>query len=148
LHQEAAAVADGAGERALDVPEQLALEQLARDGAEADGEEGAVAVSTVRVEGARHHLLARAALTRDQHRRLRASHPLDQRSQAAQGDALTDELWKRCGGRRPARDAAELAPQLDQLDHLRDAAHHCVGIVAVGDEVRRLCAYGANGVLE
>ena len=50
---------DGAGERALLVAEQFALEQLSGDGAAVDGDEGTLAARTGRVDRARGDLLSR-----------------------------------------------------------------------------------------
>ena len=57
----------GAGERALLVAEQLALDQLARDRRHVDGDERAVAALAEIVQRARHQLLAGAGLAGDQH---------------------------------------------------------------------------------
>jgi hypothetical protein len=53
-----------AGERALLVAEQLALDQLARDGCHVDGDEGTIAPLGVVVQHASDQLLAGAGLAR------------------------------------------------------------------------------------
>ena len=58
----------GAGEGALLVAEQMALDQVPRDRRHVDGDEGAVGVLRVAVDAARQQLLAGAALPEDQHR--------------------------------------------------------------------------------
>ena len=59
---------DGAGERALLVAEQLALEQRRGNRGAVDGDERPVAARAQRVERAREQLLAGAALAAQQHR--------------------------------------------------------------------------------
>ena len=58
---------DRAGERALLVAEQLALEQLLGNGGAVDRDEIAVRARALRVDGAREQLLAGAALAQHQH---------------------------------------------------------------------------------
>src|SRR6266536_349964 len=57
---------DGAGEGALLVPEELAGDQLLRDGAGVHGDERPSGYGRALVDGARHQLLAGAALADDQ----------------------------------------------------------------------------------
>ena len=54
------------GERALHVSEELALEQVLRDGRAVDLHQGFVGAVTARVDQARDHLLADARLTQDE----------------------------------------------------------------------------------
>ena len=84
--------------------EQLALEQRLRDRRAVDGDEGLAAARRLRVDRARQHLLAGAALARQQHRRLEA------------GGALhhLEHLDHRLGGRHDrvfAAGALDLAAQ-------------------------------------
>jgi hypothetical protein len=58
----------GAGESAFDVSEQLALNKGGRQRATINRDEGLIAPGSVRVDGPRHQLLARAAFTHDQNR--------------------------------------------------------------------------------
>ena len=55
----------GAGEGALLVAEELALQQVLREGAAVDGDEGLAARGPLVVEGAGHQLLAGAGLAGD-----------------------------------------------------------------------------------
>ena len=71
---------DRAGERALLVAEQLAFEQLGRDGAAVDGDEGPLAARAGVVDGAGRELLARARFAEDQHARIVGSDLADQRA--------------------------------------------------------------------
>ncbi len=68
--EQALARADGAGERAARVAEQLALEQRLADRRAVDGHERARRALAVGVHRARDQLLAGAALARDQHGRV------------------------------------------------------------------------------
>src|SRR5579864_7773550 len=61
------AAAVGAGEGALLVPEQLALQQVLRDGRAVEGQERGLSAGAVLVDGAGDKLLAGAALPGDQH---------------------------------------------------------------------------------
>ncbi|MNN22499.1 hypothetical protein D3C81_1358580 [compost metagenome] len=63
----AATGGDGAGEGPFLVAEQLALQELRRNGAAVDGHEGAGAAGRELVDGAGHHLLAGPGLSQDQH---------------------------------------------------------------------------------
>ncbi len=60
----------GVGEGALLVPEELALEQVLRDGAAVDRDERAAAAAAAPVNRARDELFADAALAGDEHRGL------------------------------------------------------------------------------
>src|SRR5262249_12294277 len=62
------AAGDGAGEGALLVAEQLALDQAGRQGGAVDLDEGAVLATARRVDGAGDQLLAGARLAGEQHR--------------------------------------------------------------------------------
>ena len=62
------AAAVGAGEGALLVAEQLALQQVLRDGGAVERQERRLGAGAVLVDGARDQLLAGAALAGDQHR--------------------------------------------------------------------------------
>jgi hypothetical protein len=66
-----------AGERALHVPEQLALDELGRDGGAVDLDERPVGARRVLVDGAGDELLAGAVLAGDEHARRRGRDALD-----------------------------------------------------------------------
>src|SRR5690606_21496419 len=67
LGHQALAVLVGAGEAAAPVPEQLALEQVARDGGDVHGDEGRLLALALVVEAAGGELLAGAGLAEEQH---------------------------------------------------------------------------------
>ena len=76
-------VADGAGERALDVAEQLAFQQSRRQGGAVDLDEGLAGPRAVLVDGPGQQLLAGAALAADQHGRRAGGHLAHQLQAAA-----------------------------------------------------------------
>ncbi len=67
-------VARGAGEGALDVAEQLALQQPGRDGGAVEAHERLLGARAPGVDGARQALLAGAGLAQDQDRSVRLGH--------------------------------------------------------------------------
>ena len=69
LLEDPARVGNRAGERAPHMAEELGLEQRLRHRAAVDRDERTFAAAAVRVDRASHELLARAALTENQHRR-------------------------------------------------------------------------------
>jgi len=71
-------VPHGPGKRTLHVPEELALQEVLREGAAVDGQEGSVAPGGEVVDVARHALLAGAALPLDQHGRVGGRNMLSQ----------------------------------------------------------------------
>ena len=81
----------GAGEGAALVPEELALGQLAGQGAAIDGHEGAVGDGAQLVQGARQQLLAGAAFAGDQHGQPGARDAAGLFEDAQQGRRLADD---------------------------------------------------------
>jgi hypothetical protein len=59
-------ITHGTRERAAHMTEQLALQQLIRNGSTVDRDERPTAAMAVAVNGARHQLLARSGLARDE----------------------------------------------------------------------------------
>ncbi len=68
-----------AGESALHVAEEIALEEIGRKASGVHRHEGLRLASAVVVDGPRHELFAGAALAGDEHRRLRGRHLLNER---------------------------------------------------------------------
>ena len=132
---------DGAGERAALVAEKLALDELLRDRRAVDLDERLVLAARVLVERAGHELLARAALARDEHRRGRVGHALEDRVELRDALRRADDAEARArrGGRRIG--AAELAG----LERLRDDLAHLVLVEWLGDEVERAALEGLDG---
>ncbi len=96
-----------AGEGAALVAEQLALQDVARDGAAVDGQEPLVAARARTVERVGHQLLAGAAVADDEHAGARGRH---------QPHLLEEVLH----GRRAADDALEAVALVEHLAQVRD----------------------------
>ena len=100
---------DGAGERAARVSEDLALQQLLRDGGRVHGDERSIATRASRVDRARDELLAHAGLARDEHRGARSRDEVDGGLQRAHRRPAADELrMASIGGRTVERRALSL----------------------------------------
>ena len=85
-------LADGAGEGALLVAEQLALQQPRGDGRAVELDEGAALARAQLVQGAGDEFLARARFAADEHRGAGGGDGLDLLQNPAQGGALADDL--------------------------------------------------------
>ena len=121
------AVVDGVGEGAAHVPEQLRLEQLLGDRAAVDGDEHALGAAAAPVQGARDHLLARAALARDQDGAVGVRHALDHVEHAAQRRARADQVLVVVAPVELALEQAVLGLEAAVLDGLRrEPAQHVV----------------------
>ena len=79
------------GERAAHVAEELALEEVRRDRAAVDADEGLLRARARVVDGVGDHLLARPALARDEHGDVGVLHPIDERVELAHRRARADE---------------------------------------------------------
>ena len=108
LDEHARAIGGGASERALRVPEQLAVDQRLRDGAAVERDEPLLAARAALVQRARHQLLAGAALAADQDRDVLARQAIERGAQLTHLGRHADE--QRVRGGRPLG-ATELAPQ-------------------------------------
>ena len=94
-------VAIGAGEAALDVAEQLRLEQRLGQAGAVDRRERHVGARAVVVNGARDDLLADAAFAADQDLRVAARHAIDLRLQRRHRLAAPDQADVLLGARAP-----------------------------------------------
>ena len=92
----------GAGERAAGVPEELALDELERNRAAVDRDEGVVSPLARVVEGGHHELLARAALAGDEDRTRRAGDAVERVQNRANLGVEPDDLSP---AREPERQA-------------------------------------------
>jgi hypothetical protein len=92
LFEHAAPIGYGAAEGTADMAKELALEEVGWDGPAVDRHERPSAAPRERVHRLRDHLLARAGLALEEHRRLARGDPLDRRVHAAHLDAPADEL--------------------------------------------------------
>ena len=84
-------VLDGAGERPLDVAEQLAFQQALGQGAAVDADVGAVGAAAEAMDGAGDEFLAGAGLADDEHAGLSGSNQARQASHVAQRRTLADD---------------------------------------------------------
>ena len=133
------AMPDGVREGALDVAEELGLEQLLGNGAAVDGDQGPLRAPTVVVECPRDQLLAGAALARDQHRALGVRDPLDHAEHASDRVALADDAVEFVAAPELAMQLAVLLLQPPVLDRLLDQRP---------DDVERLALEGLLEVPE
>jgi hypothetical protein len=85
----------GAGEGALLVAEQLALEQVLGNGRAVDGDEAPVLAPAHLVQGARDHLLAAAGLAQQHHRGRGRGHPFDGAAQLQHAVVARDDARQR-----------------------------------------------------
>ena len=85
---------DGGGEGAFDVAEEGGFEQVGRDGAGVDGDEGLVAARRVGVEGLGDELFAGAALALDEDGGAAGRDLGDEVEEAQHGLALADDVFE------------------------------------------------------
>ena len=112
-----------AGEGALAVAEQLALEQRLGDGGAVDGQERGVGAGRGAVDAARHQLLAGAGLALDQDRDRRGGGALHQPEDLGHGRRAADDLVEAVAMRHVAAQRADLdAQQLLRGLHAREQA--------------------------
>src|SRR5439155_1007908 len=128
--QQAGFVAHGAGERALHVAEHLRFEQRFGQRGAVQRDQRVAAAPAVRVDELCNQLLARAALTRDEHRRVRGGHaareidrPAEYRRNAQHLDPITVAVLLRELGLlllRFLRDADGMHRAADENLEMRD----------------------------
>ena len=137
---------DGAGERALDVPEERRFQQIRRQVAGVDRDERLVGARRVAVNRARHQFLAGAALAGDEDGR-------------AAGRRLDDEVEDLLHQRAAADDVGELVvPRLQvllerdvlghqppPLDSVVQHHQHFVVLEGLGDVVEGALLHGGDG---
>src|SRR5262249_14212398 len=143
LLEEAAPLLLRTGERAALVAEQLALDELARDGRAVDLHEGPVGARRQAVDGARDELLARAALARHEDRRLGRRDLLDLVEEALHRRAPPDHLEAR---ELLLGDARELALGLGGVEDVADTDEHALSRERLLEEVAGAELDGAHGV--
>ena len=129
------ALADGAGERAAHVAEQLGLEQRLRQRAAVDRDEPLVAARAVVVDRARDQLLAGAGLAVDQDRARRRGDRRQHLEQLAHDAALSDQPLEAVALLELRSQVRVLGAQAALLER---AVHHVEQLVVLerlGDEV-------------
>ena len=109
-----------AGERALLVAEDLALEQRLGDGRAVDGHERLGGALAQLMDRLRHHLLARPGLAPDQHRRRRRRRLLDDAIDLADGRGAADDPAEAAVLAQLTAQDADLAQRLLPLGGLLD----------------------------
>jgi hypothetical protein len=134
------AVPDGTGEGAAHVPEQLALDQLRRDGRAVHLDERPVAARRLAVNRARDELLAGAVLAGDEHARRRGGHLGDAVLQRPQRVRLPHHLEARVDALAQPR---VLLGELHVLERVAQQHQDAVGVErlledVVGAELGRL----------
>ena len=130
----------GPRERALLVAEQLALHQVGRQGGAVQLHERAPAARAEVVDGARHEVLARAALAVDEHGQVALPHLLNQPQHGAHGVAVRHDAGEHVAHHLVLQVALELPRALAFAAQLRKAVHvQAQGALAHGlrDEVVR-----------
>src|SRR3712207_1540418 len=126
LLEQSAAVALGARERAADVAEEFRLDKLRGYRAAVDRDERVRRALAAAVYRARHDLLARARLARDQDGQRRRRDAADELHHLDEGGARAHKFYVRSVdglGRQLARRAGPLALLQRVPDGLRDAQH-------------------------
>ena len=137
------AAAVGAGEGALLVAEQLALQQVLRDGRAVEGQERRLGSGAVLVDGAGDQFLAGAALAGDQHRHVLGGDAADGLVDLAHGRAGADDGAVHVRVRRGLGDHGRLAHPPGHFQRLADHPPQLVQVerleqVVVGALLHRL----------
>ncbi len=138
--EQAALGRDGSRERAAHVAEQLALEQSLRNRGAVDREEGLVHATAVVMQCARHHLLARSALARDQDARVDVRGAADHREHVAHRRALADELLEAGAAVRTAQLAVVVFHRA-AIERALHGANHFFGLERLGRVAERTRAH-------
>jgi len=142
---------DRASEGAALVAEQLALQEILRDGAAVDCDEGVRGAWAARVDRPRHQLLAGACLALDQHRDVGGGHALDEVQDLLHLGSLRDDAADRLEAFDLHLEGRVLAPQPGLLRRLLDEQLQLLhgrrfGEVVVGAELHGLDRRGHRGV--
>ncbi len=134
LLEETAALEHRAGERALLVAEQLALDELPRDRRAVHLHEGAVGARAEAVQGAGDKLLAGAALAGDEDRGLGGGDLLELPEEALDDRAAADHL---VAEELLLGDPGELLPHLGGIEHVAHADEHALSRERLLEEIAR-----------
>src|SRR5208283_2205650 len=138
-------LADGAGEGALLVAEQLALQEPRRDGRAVELDKGALAARAQVVKGTGDEFLARARFATNEHRGARWGDGLDLLEDPAQGVASPDDILEIVLGASLLLQVSlllgELVPQLRNFlegQGVIDGHRHLIGNELQEADVRRI----------
>ena len=129
--------ADGAGERALLVAEELGLEQVLGNRRAVDRDKRAVGARAERVQRAREQLLAGAALAFEQHRRVGAGRALQRDRHLLQLRVLADDLRRAAARGELLFEQDVLGGQAPLRERALDHQQQMIGIDRLGEKVER-----------
>jgi hypothetical protein len=135
---------DGAGEGALFVAEQLALQHALGERLHVDGDERPGHPVAPEMQLARDQLLAGAALTLNQHGRLARRHAPHQLEQLAAAWTLGDHRLGRVAARDFLAEVAVLALETREIECARDAGTQLVVVERLDDVVEGAFAHAAT----
>ena len=131
--EEAEALAHGAAEGAALVPEELALDELPREGCAVECDERAIAARADPVDRARHELLASPGLAHHEHGRRAGGDTLDLREYALHGIGSTNHpvedarARRTCGVERKRPGIPAVVPASRHVVALGGNAHEAGG---------------------
>ena len=139
------ALLDGAGEGAFLVAEQDALDQILRDGAAIDGDEGLGSAGAFALDGARDQLLADARFAFDQHRDGGVGGPVAELDHALHGIAAGDQVVEAKLAAGGGLHADQLAVQRLDLERVLDGDFEPLGTHRLDHEVDGAGAHRRDG---
>ena len=134
----------GAGEGAALVPEELGLEQLARDRGGIEGDERTVGSGAVSMQRPRDQLLAGARLPGDEHREVRSAEPPDRAEHLLHRGRRADD--PRCGRRRRPGVAVRVLPVVGH--GASDQGHRLVDVERLRQVLVRTALVGGYRAVE
>ena len=135
-----------AGERALLVPEHLALDEIARNRRAVHAHERAVASRARAVDRRRDELLARAGFAGDQHARVGRRDARDQSAHARASPELSPIISP--PSPRSCAQRARFAPRAPQLERRRKREQHALGRQRLLEKVEGAELGRAHGVAQ
>ncbi len=142
------ALADGAGEGALLVTEQLAFQQVFRQGRAVDGDHRPLAQLRGLVDGPRDHFLARSRLALDQHGGRGVRHVADQLEHGVHARVLADDVLEGVAVLELLAQVNDLVEQLPLAQGpLYDQAQ-MLEVDRLGDEVVGAQAHGLDRAVD
>src|SRR3569832_15859 len=144
LLEQALAVAGGAGERALDMAEQLRVQQVLGQGAAVDGHEGAIAAVADAMEGARQDFLAGAGFPGDEHRQLPVPDAFHDLQDAGHARTAGNDVAEPVAAQQLAPQPGDFLAQRTAFQHLADAQSQLVRVDRLGQVVVGAQAHGLH----
>ncbi len=138
----------GAGERALLVPEDLALEQGLRDRRAVHGDERSATAPGVVVDRARHQLLARSALTEHEDRRVGRCDLLDLAGDLLHRRRACDQAPEGAAVAELAPEPVDLAGALGPVERPLQENLEAGGVERLGEVVEGAFLHRLDGALD